>query len=328
MMAANVVIIGTGAFSTTHADALLRQNRLALRGFVGASPESSVELASQYGTLAYCDLDDVLADDEVDAVIVATPHASHHGIGVAALRAIKHVLIEKPLANTVEECDDLIFTSRASSARAMVGHLMRWAPAHLQARRLLEEGQIGEIVAVDSRRVIDWNSANRRPWQKSHATGGGMWMIQGVHVIDQISYLLDARADKAFGLADTRFHSGQSADDFGMAQLNFGGVHARILVAGTSGLAPQVYTELWGTRGQMRVSHRGELLVDCGNGWKDALEPVTDHWNDMIDGEISAFADCIEGAPAPVNFDYGRYIVSTIEAIRSSSATGAKVEIR
>lgn len=327
-MSANVVIVGTGAFASTHADALLRQNRLAFYGFVGSAPESAVELASRYDVLAYSSLDDVLADAAVDAVIIATPHASHHGIGMAALRANKHVLVEKPLANTVAECEDLIKASEASSARAMVGHLMRWAPAHRQARRLIEDGLIGQVVAVDSRRVIDWNADARRPWQKSRAAGGGMWMIQGVHAIDQVSFLLDARAEYAFGLADIGFHTDQTADDLGMAQLSFGKVHARILVAGTRGLAPQVYTELLGTQGQMRVSHRGELLVDRGHGWQDLLEPVPDHWNGMIDGEISAFADCIDGAPAEATFEYGRYIVATVEAALASSVSGAREKVR
>ncbi|MBE7732871.1 Gfo/Idh/MocA family protein [Devosia faecipullorum] len=327
-MAANIVIVGTGAFATTHADALLRQTRLRLHGFVGSTPASSLELSSRYGVLAYSSFDDVLADDAVDAVIIATPHASHHRLGMDALRANKHVLIEKPLANSTDECEHLIAASHASSARAMVGHLMRWAPAHRQARKLIEEGMIGEIVAVDSRRVIDWNEANRRPWQKSRAAGGGMWLVQGVHVIDQVSFLLGARAEDAFGLAETRFHADQSADDLGMAQLSFGSIHARLLVAGTRGLAPQVHTELLGTRGQMRVSHRGELVVDLGQGWQDRLEPVPDHWNGMIDAEIAAFADCIEGAPAEVGFDYGRYVVSTVEAVLRSAATGAKVRIQ
>lgn len=323
-MTANVVIVGTGAFAITHADALSRQSRLRLHGFVGSEPASSAHLAGKHRVQAYGHLDEALSDNAVQALIVATPHATHHAIGMAALAAQKHVLIEKPLANSVAECDALIAADRQSSARAMVGHLMRWAPAHQQARKLLEDGMIGEIVAVDSRRVIDWGANSRRPWQKSAQEGGGMWMIQGVHVIDQTSYLVNARAETAFGMAATRFHPGQSADDFGMAQLTFGDIQGRVLVAGTRGVAPQVYTELIGTRGQMRVSHRGELLVDRGQGWEDYLTPGSDHWNEMIDAEIGAFAECIDGAEAPVDLGYGRYVVATVEATLRSQFSGKR----
>ncbi|ODT78992.1 MAG: hypothetical protein ABS76_21610 [Pelagibacterium sp. SCN 64-44] len=317
-MGAGIVIIGTGAFAHVHADALRRQRRLHLAGFAGNQPLSAAALAQKYAVRAYRDLDEVLADADVGGVIVATPHATHLEIALAALAAGKSVLVEKPLANSVAECDALIRAAQAGAGRAMVGHLMGWSPPHIQARRLLEDGAIGEIVAVDSRRIIDWTFDQRRPWQKSRQAGGGMWMIQGVHVIDQVSYLLGARAGTAFGVAETRFHPEQDADDLGIAHLRFGPVHARLLVAGTRGLAPQVHTEILGTGGQLRVSHRGELLLDQGRGWVDRLEPCPDHWQAMIDGEIAGFAALLDGEPTPVDFHYGRYVVAGVEAVRRS----------
>jgi predicted dehydrogenase len=316
-----VAIIGTGAFARTHADALSRHGKLELAGFAGASADKSQPLAAEYGAWPYRDLAEVLVDDSVAGVIVATPHDTHVSIGEAVLATGKCVLIEKPLAITVGECDLLVEAEGKSTGRAMVGHLMGLAPAHVQARKLIEAGTVGDIVTVDSRRMLFWNSEARRPWQKSSRDGGGMWLIQGVHVVDQVSYLLNSRAETAYGASETRFHPEQSADDFGLAQLRMGGIHVSVKIAGTSRREEEVFTQIYGTKGNLRVSHRGELRLDTGNGWEDRLEPDVDQWKATLDAEMDSFADLMDGRPVPADLGYGRYIVAVVEAIRRSTRT-------
>jgi predicted dehydrogenase len=317
-----VAIAGTGFFAEVHAETLGRQDRLALAGFFGARPGAARDIAAKFGVAAYAGIAEALADDAVAAVIVATPHATHLPIGEAVLASGRSVLIEKPLADTLAGCDALIAAQAASSGKAMVGHLMRWSPAHLQARDLIEAGAIGEIVSAESRRIIPWNPDQRRDWHKSAAEGGGMWLVQGVHVIDQLTFLIGARADRAVGLSRTRFHPEQSADDFGLALLGFGAIDAAITIAGTPPRGPQLYTELVGRKGSIRVSHRGELLVDTGAGWENRLAPVEDPIRDMLDAEMAAFADLLDGRPVPTDLSYGRYVVSVVEAVRRSMASG------
>jgi len=316
-----IVIAGTGAFARVHAETLGRQQRLTLAGFFGTGPDAADAIAATFGASAYASMEAALADDTVDAIIVATPHATHLPIGLAALAAGKAVLIEKPLANSVAECDALIAAAGAGG-RAMVGHLMRWSPAHKQARALITGGALGAVVSAESRRVIPWGATERRDWQKSAAAGGGMWLIQGVHVIDQLSFLLGRRAEAGIGLSRTAFHPGQSADDFGLALLRFGGVAATVTLAGTPARTAQVYSELCGTLGSLRVSHRGELLVDSGKGWQDRLVPVANHWTATLDAEMAAFADMLDGATPEPDFAYGRYVVSVVEAVRRSQQSG------
>ncbi len=326
----NVVVVGTGAFAHTHAKAIARQPRLRLAGFVGSRPGSADEIAGEYRTKSYPDLAAALLDEGIHGVIVATPHASHVQIGVAGIAAGKSVLVEKPLATTVVGCDQLVAAAIAGPGRGMVGHLMRWSPAHQQARALIASGTIGIPVSAEGRRYIDWQSAERRIWQKSADAGGGMWQIQGVHIVDQLSWLLDARAQSAVGLTQTRFHKDQDADDFGSALLNFGEISGRINIAGTRGrMQPQVYAEVLGTEGMLRVSHRGLLDVDVGAGWTNALEPTdVDHWTAMLDAELGAFAELIETGRVDTPFEYGRYVASVVEAISRSQQSGAWETVR
>jgi len=315
-----IVIVGTGAFAHTHAKAISRNPRLALAGFVGSRPESANDIAIAYETKAYGGLAQALIDDTVAGVIIATPHDSHAAIGADALAAGKAVLIEKPLAATLNDCDHLIAAEAKGPGRGMVGHLMRWSPAHVQARDLIVSGAIGTPVSAEGRRYINWQAGQRRAWQKSAAAGGGMWQIQGVHVIDQLTWLIGTRADAVVGLSQTRFHAEQGADDIGSALLAFGQVSGQINIAGTRGCSqPQVYAEIVGTEGAIRVSHRGMLDIDTGGGWRSVLKPIRgDHWEAMLDAELSAFADLIEAGEVMTDFGYGRYIASVVDAIRRS----------
>lgn len=319
MTGPRIVIAGTGAFAATHAEALARQSVLTLGGFVGQSPRSGIALAARFGGRAYAAYADVLADDAIAGIIITTPHDSHRSLGEAALHAGKPVLIEKPLGITLAECDALIAAEQASGTRGMVGHLMRWAPAHVTARRLVAEGAIGDLVSIEGRRIIPWNAGERRDWHKQKVTGGGMWLVQGVHVIDQMSWLAGRTITAAIGIAATRFHPGQEADDFGAALVAMDAVTGTVRIAGTrADVGPQVFTELHGTLGIITVSHRGALTLDTGGGAKDLTDTAINHWHANLDGEIAAFARLVMGAAPEPDFTYGRYVLGVLDAVQRS----------
>jgi phthalate 4,5-cis-dihydrodiol dehydrogenase len=291
-------------------------------GFSGAEPGSAEAIGAEFGRAAFSSLEDLLAHAP-DAVILATPHATHAPLAVQVLEADIPVLVEKPLAITTEQCDELIGVEAASTAFGMVGHLMRWAPAHQQARTLVETGAIGRIVAAESRRIVPWGADARRPWQTERAAGGGMWLIQGVHVIDQLTWLLGTRPTSIIGLSETRSHPEQDADDLGVAIAQFGQVPVTITVAGTRSTASDVVTQLIGTHGLLRVSHRGLLEVDDGSGVRNRSErSSTNPWNAMLARELTEFARVVHGQPTELDFYYGRHIVATVDAVRRSSMSG------
>lgn len=322
MSVRGVAIVGAGAFGLTHATAIDAHPSLELRAVAGSTPESAAELANRFG--AYPGrLDDILADPSIDGVIIATPHATHVDLARRTLAADKYVLVEKPLAITTEECDALIAAEAASAARGMVGHLMRWAPAHQRARQLLDEGTLGDVVAAESRRILPWRFAQRRPWHRSAAEGGGMWMVQGVHVLDQLSWLLDTLPGRTVGLADTRFHPDQDADDYGCALVGFDTIPASVTIAGIRQGATEIYTQITGTQATMRVSHRGDLHLDTGGGWEQRARQTDDQWDRTLQGELDAFTGMLAGSPPEPDFTYGRHLVAAVEAVRRSQRSGS-----
>jgi predicted dehydrogenase len=101
----------------------------------------------------FTDLDDVLTDDSIDALVVATPPRTHHGIVRAALEAGKHVLVEKPLATTSEDAVDLVETATRHGRVLMPGHTFVYSPPVNRVRRLIAEGDLGEVYFITSSRM-------------------------------------------------------------------------------------------------------------------------------------------------------------------------------
>ncbi|QIG42107.1 Gfo/Idh/MocA family oxidoreductase [Nocardioides anomalus] len=151
----------------------------------------------------------VVARDDVDLVDVCTPGDSHAEIAIAALEAGKHVLCEKPLANTVEEAERMVAAAERAAARgvqAMVGFTYRRVPAVALARQLVAEGRIGEIRHVRAQYLQDWIADAEAPlsWRldKSKAGSGSLGDI-GAHIIDLTQFITGLRITEVSGQLET-----------------------------------------------------------------------------------------------------------------------------
>ncbi|MBI3979516.1 MAG: Gfo/Idh/MocA family oxidoreductase [Chloroflexi bacterium] len=167
---------------------------------------------------------------EVDAVVLATPPATHHALARASLLAGKHVFVEKPLAVTVEECVDLIELAARQGRVLLVGHVFLYNPAVLRAREYLESGEIGEVLYVHSRRV------NLGIIQRDQSA---LWSF-APHDISILRYLLGADPTAATARGFSFLHPG--VEDVVFATFDFpGGIGAHVHV---SWLDPKKVREL------------------------------------------------------------------------------------
>ena len=147
--------------------------------------------------------------DDVDLVDICTPGSTHAEIAIAALEAGKHVLCEKPLANTVAEAEAMAAAAeraRAHGVRAMVGFTYRRVPAIALARRLVAEGRVGEVRHVRAQYLQDWIVDPEAPlsWRldKAQAGSGALGDI-GAHVIDLTQHIVDDRIREVTGRLET-----------------------------------------------------------------------------------------------------------------------------
>jgi predicted dehydrogenase len=137
----------------------------------------------------YTDYRRLLDDPEVAAVGILTPTGSHAEICLAALDAGKHVLVEKPLALTVEDCDRLISKNSASSKAVLVCFNLRWHHLIRQARTQIMNGELGKIVAVQSAYTHFRDGGDAPDWHRLIALGGGVTTNESVHHFDLWRYL-------------------------------------------------------------------------------------------------------------------------------------------
>ena len=107
--------------------------------------DRACEIAKAYGAVAYKTLEELLASD-VDAVSVCTANANHAASTIAALKAGKHVLCEKPMAITIDECEQMVAEARAAGKKLMIDQNQRFARAHVRAKELLDAGKIGDVL--------------------------------------------------------------------------------------------------------------------------------------------------------------------------------------
>ena len=140
-------IIGCGKIAQVrHIPEYAENPHAQLAGFYDLNTQRAAELAAQYGAKAYESAEAMLADPSIDAVSVCVANHAHAPITIAALKAGKHVLCEKPMATTLEECEEMVKTARETGKFLMIGHNQRLAKAHAVAKELIDQGMIGRII--------------------------------------------------------------------------------------------------------------------------------------------------------------------------------------
>src|SRR5262245_17758390 len=176
-----VGVIGGSGIASSHGQAIRSHAALA-RAVAVAEIDSArrTQFTERWGGRGYEGAADLLADPNVDAVVICLPHWLHARTAIDAARAGKHVLVEKPMAVTVDECDQMIAAAREAGVKLMVAHTRRFYPGVLAVKESIEAGIIGEPIAADARFVKNWGFKSRAPWYNDRARGGGMWLTNGV----------------------------------------------------------------------------------------------------------------------------------------------------
>ena len=139
-----VGIIGAGSVSTGHLRAVTALESTHLQAVADTDAERLARVCAEHGCQGYASYEDVLADEGVDLVIVCLPHGLHCEVTVAALEAGKHVLVEKPMAVNVEQCDAMIAAAQRTGKQLSVGHMHRFSPTNRAVQKLLREQAVGE----------------------------------------------------------------------------------------------------------------------------------------------------------------------------------------
>jgi scyllo-inositol 2-dehydrogenase (NADP+) len=194
-MKKNVVVVGYGGQGGWHAGHALKSDVVSLRGIYDIKQERS-ELARSRGIFAYDSFEAVLADPEIDIVVCATPNDVHKDIVIRALKAGKNVVCEKPVALSVRDFDDMCAAARESGKLFTVHQNRRWDVDFLAIKSIIESGEIGKVINIESR--VQGSRGIPSDWRCHKPYGGGMILDWGVHLIDQMLQLIPERIARVY----------------------------------------------------------------------------------------------------------------------------------
>ena len=267
----------------------------------------------------------MLADDEVAAVHVCTPHNQHEQQAVAAARAGKHVLVEKPMALTLESCDAMIDASEAAGKILMVGQVMRYYPISRKVKQLIADGAIGKVGHLMRRRYGHFNPVTPdggRHWYLDLEVGGiCVLYCFGPHEYDILHWYMDSPVVEVYakGTESTELYAGQK-DTYTVVMTHANGAVSLLsqTVVSHTGAHDQY---IIGSEGSMTFTHRG-LTV---NGEEVPIKAPT---GVGMRNQVAEFATCcLEGGTPDANGRSVRHTMAAIEAAKQSAERNAPVQV-
>ncbi len=352
-----VALIGCGKVGHIHAAALIQQPDAELVAVCDAQPERAAAFAAQYGGQPFSDVAALLRDTRPDAVLIATPHPLHAVPAVAAAEAGTHVLVEKPLAANLADCDAMIAAARKSGVQLGVVSQRRFYEPVQRMKAAIDAGKIGRP-ALGVFIMYSWRDPayyRSDPWRGNWATeGGGVLVNQSPHQLDLLQWFMGPIAEISGCWANVN-HPAIEVDDTAVAVVRFKngglgsivtsvaqrpGIYTKVHIHGTSGASIGVETDRGATfvAGMSRIEEPalndiwtipGEehLLAQFqaeDRGRFSQIDPTT-HYHTL---QIRDFLDAIRtGRPPLVTGEEGRIVVEMFTAIYRSHKDHMPIEL-
>jgi predicted dehydrogenase len=318
-------IIGAGNWGTRLIASV--QGKSGKIGFVTAvtrDPAGKSDLAQRFGLKLTASYADVLADPDIDTVVLCSPHSQHAAEVVAAAKAGKHVFCEKPFTLTQRDAEAAIAACKKAGVTLTVGFNRRYAPAYVDMTRRVEAGEIGKVRHIEGQ-FSGPSSYQTEPgnWRSNQTESpGGSMAARGVHVIDSM-VAIAGLVETVFAFS-SRLQLAIDVDDTTSCLLRFSGGASGYL--GTlHATAPFYRIHVFGSKGALEMRGETELLV---SDLKGNVERIVFDAADKECAVLEAFADAVSGG---VKFPIApQEIVNTVavmEAVVASARSGEAVTI-
>lgn len=345
-MTLGMAVIGCGQIGAMRAAAAARTPDVALRRVCDVDASLARILAGRLACGMDTDWRAAVARDDVDVVVVSTPTHLHAEISQGAMEAGKHVLCEKPLAPSVDECRAMIATARARGVRLMTGFNHRRYPPMLKAKELIDAGLMGAPITF--RGWIGHEAGERflGSWVADpRLSGGGTLMDNGVHLIDLVRFFL-GEVTAIQGSTTTARWPIHPVEDEALAILHTeGGAVASIMSSWTEWRGYRVWAEITGTEGSIAVQYPPMLAILAvrRNGQavkrtrfyfprEQIVERLRSYRWTTIQTFAAEFRELTAAikehrAPRPDGYD-GLRAVEVVRALYEASGSGGRVDVR
>ena len=318
---------------------------LELYALASSRPEARADAEQRFGIKTVETFEEILADEAVDLVVLATPNDLHAPQAIRAMEAGKHVVTDKPMCLSLREADAMIAASRERDRLLSVFQNRRWDGDFLTVKQVLDEGLLGAPFLIE----MFWGQYGvPRGWRGDAAHGGGKFFDLGAHLVDQALQLVDAPVERVYAAFHTPPGWSRDIEAHAMASIRFAnGVEARVenssmskspkprwYVLGTEGalvkegIDPQEPAMIAGDIDAAREApeHYARLFHSAsGQAAETVVETVPGRWRSYYENIAEALADRSKLA---VTAESARAALAVIEAARESAATGKAVDLR
>jgi predicted dehydrogenase len=331
-------IVGTGLWGSMHARVYDSTEGVEVRGVMDIVEDKAKELAGEFGAKAYTDHNELLKDDSIDAIAVVTPDFAHYDVCLAAAKAGKHILCEKPLAMTTAECTEIVEAAEKAGVKLMVDFHARWSPPLYKAREAVRKGQLGEPMHCYYRLSDQmWVATDMVKWANKSTV---MWFI-GSHSIDTVRWLIEDEVVRVYAMSQRKILKGLGVDtpDYYQTCLEFSkGATAVIenswIMPNTMPNIIDLKCELVGSKGAVYVDgshHRAcEKYTEKDASFPDVLvmPEIYEKQMGFAAESIRHFIDCLKEDRDPmVTGKDGLIVTRVIEAVEESIQKKQPVDV-
>ena len=303
-------IIGCGKIAQVrHIPEYAENPDAKLVGFYDINQQRAEELAKKYDAKAYASVEDLLADENIDAVSICVANHAHADVTIKALEAGKDVLCEKPMATTMEDCEAMVATAKKTGKKLMIGQNQRLAKAHAKAKKLIDEGWIGKVLTFRTTfghgGPETWSvDPGKNTWffDKTKAAMGAMADL-GIHKTDLIQFLLGQKVVKVSAEVTTLDKTDANGN---LIQVDDNAICIYTMENGVIGTMTASWTfygpednstVLYGTKGIMRIYDNPDFAIEIftkdGEKIYMDVEAIQTNDNQTKSGIIDLFMECL-----------------------------------
>lgn len=328
-----------GRMGMNHCEQIAATPGLRLAAASSRSPQLAHSAAERWPIRTYTRHEDLLADPELQWVVIATYTHEHHEWALKAIAAGKNVIVEKPLALSLKDARSIFWAAEEEGVQATVYQNRRWDRDFLLVRRLLSRGLLGDVYRIESRYTIfssgwgGWGASGlKNPWRLKKAYGGGMLADWGPHLFDQLILLESSPLSSVMGRLEQRIWSSEVEDHFWAEILFASGLSARVEASNNHRL-PLPRWLLVGSEGTLRLA--GGPVGE----WNKAVLRREDFGIeqeivfDTSEAEINycfytAFAQAVgSGKPLPVQPSQSLAVMNLLDCVRESDRCGHSLSL-
>lgn len=295
----NVAVIGVGAMGRSHARVYSDMDNIELAAVCDANKEAAKKIADKHKTNCYFDYRDMLEKEKIDAVSVCVPTLLHKKVAVDVIKNKISLIVEKPIATTIKEAQEIINEAEKSKVKLMVGHIERFNPVVIELKKRIEENELGKIYKVHCVRLSPF---------PQRVVDVGVIVDLAIHEIDILKHIINSKIKRVYAETAQRIHSAN--EDLLIGTIRF---ENNVLgVINANWLTPKKVREITitGEKGMFVANYLTQELYFYEN------EFVKDN------NDNSSFMNVIEGKMVKIKIENKEPLKNELEAFTEAIAKG------